>query len=103
MKTPADPQLRASGELLHQIKTGGLSPNEAASYARMLRRADKYGILDPDSYSDDNIERIIDLMFAVKLPDGSLLLNPHVAQIGDKTKRGELRKRFKQALANRGN
>ena len=99
---PADPTLRASGELLHQIKSGGITPEEAASFARMLRRADHNGMLDPDQYSEENLKKIMSLGFAVKLSNGNLMLNPHVAQIGNKVKRGELRKQFKEAQALNG-
>jgi hypothetical protein len=59
-------------------------------------------MLDPDQYSEENLKKIMSLGFAVKLSNGCLMLNPHVAQIGNKVKRGKLRKQFKEAQALNG-
>ena len=108
LATPADPctmatdiAMRGSGELLHQIKSGNLSPADASTYASLLIAADGKGQFQlgngiPYSCS---VQRLIALKFCARVNSSVFMLNPHVAQLGDTpSKRGQLRKAFRQLV-----
>jgi hypothetical protein len=96
-----DIAMRGGSELLHQIKSGGLSPADAATYASLLIAADDKGQVQlsngiPYSFS---VQRLIALNFCARISPSALMLNPHVAQLGaTPNKRGQLRKAFRQLV-----
>lgn len=106
--TPADPctmatdiAMRGSGELLHQIKSKNLSPADASTYASLLIAADDKGQVQLGNgiFYSSSVQRLIALNFCARVSPSVLVLNPHVAQLGDTpTKRGQLRKAFRQLV-----
>ena len=93
--------MRGSGELLHQIKSRNLSPADAATYASLLMAADGKGQvrLGNDFFCPLSIQKLIALKFCAEVSPSVLMLNPHVAQLGDTpSKRGQLRKAFRQLV-----
>ena len=96
-----DIAMRGGGELLHQIKSGNLSPADASTYASLLIAADDQGqfqLSNSIPYTS-SVQRLIALNFCARVSPSVLMLNPHVAQLGaTPTKRGQLRKAFRQLV-----
>ena len=91
--------MRGSGELLHQIKSKNLSPADVATYASLLLAVDQQGQVQLGSriFCTLSVQRLIALNFCARVSASVLMLNPHVAQLGDTpSKRGQLRKVFRQ-------
>jgi hypothetical protein len=94
-----DIAMRGGSELLHQIKSGGLDPADASTYASLLIAADDKGQVRLNKDISDSVERLIALNFCVRVSSSVLMLNPHVAQLGaTSVKRGQLRKAFRQLV-----
>jgi hypothetical protein len=94
-----DIAMRGSGELLHQIKSQNLSPADVAIYASLLLAVDQKGQAPFPSTTTGSasVQRLIALNFCAQVSSSVLMLNPHVAQLGDTpSKRGQLRKAFRQ-------
>jgi len=94
-----DIAMRGSGELLHQIKIKNLSPADVATYASLLLAVDQQGQVQLTNrpLRSLSVERLIALNFCARVSPSILMLNPHVAQLGDTpSKRGQLRKAFRQ-------
>jgi hypothetical protein len=95
-----DIAMRGGSELLHQIKSGGLVPIDAATYAALLQAAnDKGEVQLIPHFHLPSVERLIALKFCARVSSSVLILNPHVAQLGaTPSKRGQLRKAFRQLV-----
>jgi hypothetical protein len=91
--------MRGSGELLFQIRSKNLSSVDVATYANLLLAVDEKGQVRPGNeiLCSASVERLIALNFCAQVNASVLMLNPHVAQLGDTpSKRGQLRKEFRQ-------
>lgn len=96
MPAPADIKMRGSGELLYQIKARALSGNDVLVFATLIWLANRNGEVKTAGLSSTSIERLIALKFCARIDRFTVLLNPHVAQIGNTpTERGQIRKRFR--------
>lgn len=93
-----DPILRGSGELLYQIKARALSPQEVFAFAQLLWSADSSGKVAGYGCPESTLAKFEKLLLLSKLSDGRIMLNPHVSQIGDAKRRGQLRKEFIKSL-----
>lgn len=99
MAKSSDIQLRGSGELLYQIKAKALSGNDVMVFANMIWLANSKGEVKIEGLPSPSIERLIALKFCARIDRMTVLLNPHVAQLGTTPiERGQLRKRFRQLV-----
>ena len=97
--TMADIKMRGSGELLFQVKSRALSARDMAAFAELLWSSTSGGESSSDGQPITSIQRLCALKFCARLGPHTVLLNPHVAQLGCTPKdRGQLRKRFRQLV-----
>lgn len=93
----ADIKMRGSGELLLHLKARALSLQDLTVFAQLLWAANRDGEARSSHYPVESIKKLISLQFCVRINAEAVLLNPHIAQIGDTAaKRGELRARFRR-------
>jgi hypothetical protein len=107
--------LRGSGELMCLIRDRVVSEIHVRIFSNIINLMNdnaEYKIDDricgascdccsrPLSISTINnaIDHLVSLRLITKIDESTLLVNPHVAGVGDRNKRGLIRKRFKQAL-----
>lgn len=94
-----DIKLRGSGELLYQIKARALSGNDVMVFANLIWLANAKGEVSTAGFPSASVERLIALRFCARINCSTLLLNPHVAQIGDTPgERGQIRKKFRKLV-----
>ena len=98
-----DITLRGSGELMHLIKDKSLNIIEIIIFCALIWRVNENGECDINSkplefnqgVSFNAINKLASLGLLKRIDNNSIMLNPHVAGIGDAKKRGELRLKFK--------
>lgn len=94
-----DPRLRGASELLHQIRSKALTLPEIQTYCQLLWSANAEAIATIEGQPANCITRLEQLAFLVRTQDSRVvMLNPHVAQIGNPFQRGRLRKKFRKLL-----
>lgn len=99
LATMVDPRLRGSSELLHQIRSKALTLPEIETYCKLLWAANTEGIVRIEGSPTQCITRLEQLVFLARTQDpGIAMLNPHVAQIGNRFQRGRLRNQFRKLL-----
>jgi hypothetical protein len=95
----ADIKARGSGELLFQIKSRALSVQDLAVFATLLWAANSNGESKSVGQPITSVEQLIMLEFCTRIDADTVLLNPHIAQLGSTPEeRGQLRKRFRQLV-----
>lgn len=88
--------VRGCGELLLRLKSRDLSLQDLTVFAELLWAANSHGEVKSHKYSVESVKKLIALNFCVKINADTVLLNPHIAQLGNTAAmRGQLRLRFR--------
>ena len=99
MAKKSDIKMRGSGELLYQIKARALSGIDVTVFANLIWLANAKGEVSIDGFPATSVERLVALKFCARINRLTLLLNPHVAQLGNTPgERGQIRKKFRQLV-----
>lgn len=101
--TDRDISLRGSGELMHLIKDKSLNIEDVITFCALIWCADNNGECDLQNRVWMSgrvpflvINKLSSLGLLKKNDVNKIILNPHVAGIGDAKKRGELRRKFRK-------
>jgi len=91
-----DITLRGSGELVHLIKEKKMSIEDVSAFCKLVWSIDSSTCLsEAKDIPMEILEKLRSLDLLRLHSEGVVILNPHVACVGDEKKRGEFRLKFR--------
>ena len=91
-----DISLRGSGELMHLIKEKKLCVEDIMVFCNMIWRVNSETCTSITDAPVEILKKLESLDLIRIIENGLVMLNPHVAGIGDQKQRGEFRVKFKK-------
>lgn len=90
--------LRGLGEFMHLVKEQKLSTEDILAYCSLVWRVDKQTCLVETDSPLEILQKLNSLDLLRIVEPNLVMLNPHVAGMGDSVKRGEFRVKFRSLV-----